>query len=80
MNEDLHAEFVSHFTEFLVKYGQLFECCEKCHLDTSGQYLISPTEENKIQRDNINSLSEHMKNFIPLLLQVQKAEEKMVSK
>ena len=47
MNEDLHAEFVSHFTEFLVKYGQLLECCEKCHLDTAGQYLINPTEEKR---------------------------------
>ena len=80
MNEDLHAEFVSHFTEFLVKYGQLLECCEKCHLDTSGQYLINPTEENKKQKDNINTLAEHLKNFIPLFLEVQKAEEKMVSK
>ena len=49
MNEDLHAEFVSHFTEFLVKYGQLLECCEKCHMDIAGQYLINPTEEIKIQ-------------------------------
>ena len=47
MNEDLHADFVSHFTEFLVKYGQLLECCEKCHMDIAGQYLINPTEETK---------------------------------
>ena len=39
MNEELHADFVSHFTEFLVKYGQLLECCEKCHMDIAGQYL-----------------------------------------
>ena len=39
MNEDLHADFVSHFTEFLVKYGQLLECCEKCHEDISGQQI-----------------------------------------
>lgn len=80
MNEDLHAEFVSHFTEFLVKYGQLLECCEKCHMDVAGQYLINSSEENKRQRDNINLLSEHLKNFIPLFLEVQKAEEKMETK
>lgn len=80
MNEDLHAEFVSHFTEFLVKYGQLLECCEKCHMDVAGEYLINPTEESKLQKENITVLSQHMKNFIPLLLQVQKAEENMVSK
>ena len=43
MNEELHADFVSHFTEFLVKYGQLLESCEKCHMDIAGQYLINPT-------------------------------------
>ena len=45
MNEDLHADFVSHFTEFLVKYGQLLECCEKCNMDIAGQHLINPSEE-----------------------------------
>lgn len=80
MNEDLHAEFVSHFTEFLVKYGQLLDCCEKCHMDINGQYLINPIEEIKIQKDNINTLAEHLKNFIPLFLEVQKAEEKMETK
>ena len=80
MNEELHADFVSHFTEFLVKYGQLLESCEKCHMDIAGQYLINPTEESKTQKDNINTLAEHLKNFIPLFLEVQKAEEKMETK
>jgi hypothetical protein len=80
MNEELHADFVSHFTEFLVKYGHLLECCEKCHMDIAGQYLINPTEETKTQKDNINILAEHLKNFIPLFLEVQKAEEKMETK
>ena len=80
MNEDLHAEFVSHFTEFLVKYGQLLDCCEKCHMDVAGQYLINPSEESKIQKDNISILSENLKNFIHLCLEVQKAEEKMETK
>jgi hypothetical protein len=80
MNEDLHAEFVSHFTEFLVKYGQLLDCCEKCHMDVAGQYLINPSEESKIQKDNISILAEHLKNFIPLFLEVQKAEEKVETK
>ena len=80
MNEELHAGFVSSFTELLVSYGKFLENAEKYHMDTAGQYLINPTEENKIQKDNMNVLAEHMKNFIPLLLQVQKAEEKMVSK
>lgn len=79
MNE-VHAEFVSDFTELLVKYGKCLESCEKCHRDISGQYLINPSEENKKQKDNINLLAEHLKNFIPLLLQVQKAEEKMETK
>ena len=80
MNEDLHAEFVSHFTEFLVKYGKLLECCEKCHMDVAGEYLINPTEESKLQKENITVLSQHLKNFIPLFLAVQKAEEKMETK
>ena len=54
MNEDLHADFVSHFTEFLVKYGQLLECCEKCYMEVSGEYLINPSPEMKEQKDNIN--------------------------
>ncbi len=80
MNEELHADFVSHFTEFLVKYGQLLECCEKCHMDVAGQYLINPSEESKVQKDNITILAEHLKYFIPLFLEVQKAEEKMETK
>jgi len=80
MNEDLHADFVSHFTEFLVKYGQLLECCEKCYMEVSGEYLINPSPEMKEQKDNINILADHLKNFIPLFLEVQKAEDKMETK
>jgi hypothetical protein len=49
-------------------------------MDIAGQYLINPTEETKTQKDNINTLAEHLKNFIPLFLEVQKAEEKMETK
>ena len=38
------------------------------------------SEETKLQKDNINTLAEHLKNFIPLFLEVQKAEEKMETK
>ena len=79
MNEDLHADFVSHFTEFLVKYGQLLECCEKCHEDISGQNLINPSKETKLQKENITALAQHLKNFIPLFLEVQKIENKMAN-
>ena len=41
MNEELHADFVSHFTEFLVKYGQLLESCEKCKKPPFGGFLLS---------------------------------------
>jgi hypothetical protein len=42
-----------------------------------GQYLIDPTEENKKIKDNADLHAEHLKNFIPLFLEVQKTEEKM---
>ena len=77
MNEDLHAEFVSHFTEFLVKYGQLLECCEKCHLDTAGQYLINPTEENKNKKELLDKLATEAQNILPCFVAVQKIEEKL---
>ena len=80
MNEELHAEFVSHFTEFLVKYGQLLDCCQKCHVDISGQYLLNPTDETKLQKENITALSQHLKNFIPLFLEIQKVEDRMETK
>ena len=49
-------------------------------MDVAGQYLINPSEESKIQKDNISILADHLKNFIPLFLEVQKAEEKMETK
>ena len=49
-------------------------------MDVAGQYLINPTEETKLQKDNITILADHLKNFIPLFLEVQKAEEKMETK
>ena len=45
-----------------------------------GQYLIDPTEENKLQKDNINALAEHVKNLIPFFIEWNKIEEKIVSK
>ena len=33
-----------------------------------------------LQKENITVLSQHLKNFIPLFLEVQKAEEKMETK
>jgi hypothetical protein len=49
-------------------------------MDIAGQHLINPSEESKIQKENITVLSQHLKNFIPLFLEVQKAEEKMETK
>ena len=80
MNEDLHADFVSHLTEFLVKYGKMLENVESIVIYAHGQYLIDATEENKKIKDNSDLLAQHLKNFIPLFLEVQKAEEKMETK
>jgi hypothetical protein len=49
-------------------------------MEVSGEYLINPSPEMKEQKDNINILADHLKNFIPLFLEVQKAEEKMETK
>jgi hypothetical protein len=80
MDEDLHAESVSHFTEFLVKYGKMVEVVAKMKIYVHGQYLIDPTEENKNQKDVIDALSEHVKNLIPFFIEWNKIEEKIVSK
>ena len=80
MDEDLHAESVSHFTEFLIMYGKSIEVVEKMKIYVDGQYLIDPTEENKLQKDNINALAEHVKNLIPFFIEWNKIEEKIVSK
>jgi hypothetical protein len=77
MNEELHAEFVSRHTELLVNFGQLLDCCDKMYFDVMGEDLIAPTENTKLQKENINTLSEQLKNFIPLFLEIQKAEQKM---
>jgi hypothetical protein len=80
MNEELHADFVSHLTEALIIYGKMLENAELIIIFAHGQYLIDPTEENKKIKDNADLLAEHLKNFIPLFLEVQKAEEKMETK
>lgn len=77
MNQDLHAEFVSRHTELLVKFGQLLDCCDKMYDDVMGEDLIAPSNNTKLQKENIIILSEQLKNFIPLFLEIQKAEEKM---
>jgi len=80
MNEDLHADCVSLLTEMLIIYGKFLENAESMIIFAHGQYLIDPTEENKKIKDNADLYAEHLKNFIPLFLEVQKTEEKMETK
>jgi hypothetical protein len=80
MNEELHADFVSYLTEMLIIYGKFLENAESMIIFAHGQYLIDPTEENKKIKDNADLHAEHLKNFIPLFLEVQKTEEKMETK
>jgi len=77
MNEELHAGFVSSFTELLVSYGKFLENAEKYHMDTAGQYLINPTEENKNKKELLDKLATEAQNILPCFVAVQKIEEKL---
>jgi hypothetical protein len=77
MNEEIHAGFVSSFTELLVSYGKFLENAEKYHMDTAGQYLINPTEENKNKKELLDKLATEAQNILPCFVAVQKIEEKL---
>ena len=77
MNEEIHAGFVSSFTELLVSYGKFLESAEKYHMDTAGQYLINPTEENKNKKELLDKLATEAQNILPCFVAVQKIEEKL---
>ena len=77
MNEEIHAGFVSSFTELLVSYGKFLENAEKYHMEASAEYLIDPTEENKNKKELLDKLATEAQNILPCFVAVQKIEEKL---